>query len=65
LSIVPEGQNEKYGNGVVVSSLHMRDMTRVYAKPLKKWEAEHHLTDEEKQAIANAYALQGQAKKMD
>lgn len=52
-----------YGNGVVVSSLHMRDVTRVYAKPLKKWEAEHHLTDEEKQAIANAYALQGQAKK--
>ena len=54
-----------YGNGVVVSSLHMRDLTRVYAKPLKKWEAEHHLTDEEKQAIANAYALQGQAKKKD
>jgi hypothetical protein len=52
-----------YGNGVVVSSLHMRDVTRVYAKPLKKWEAEHHLTDEEKQAIANAYALQSQAKK--
>ena len=54
-----------YGNGVVVSSLHMRDVTRVYAKPLKKWEAEHHLTDEEKQAIANAYALQGQATKKD
>jgi hypothetical protein len=49
-----------YGNGVVISSLHMRDVTRVYAKPLKKWEAEHHLTDEEKQAIANAYALQKQ-----
>jgi hypothetical protein len=54
-----------YGNGVVVSSLHMRDVTRVYAKPLKKWEAEHHLTDEEKQAIANAYALQSQASKKD
>ncbi|GAB4529954.1 MAG: DUF4446 family protein [Anaerolineae bacterium] len=52
-----------YGNGVVVSSLHMRDVTRVYAKPLKKWEAEHHLTDEEKQAIANAYAMQSQARK--
>jgi hypothetical protein len=49
-----------YGNGVVISSLHMRDLTRVYAKPLKKWEAEHHLTDEEKQAIANAYSLQKQ-----
>jgi hypothetical protein len=42
------------GNGAVVSSLHMRDMTRVYAKPLKKWESEHRLTDEEKQAVANA-----------
>lgn len=51
-----------YGNGVVISSLYMRDVTRVYAKPLKKWEAEYHLTDEEKQAIANAYALQSQAK---
>lgn len=48
-----------YGNGVVISSLHMRDMTRVYAKPLKKWESEHHLTDDEKQAIANAFAQQG------
>jgi hypothetical protein len=48
-----------YGNGVVISSLHMRDVTRVYAKPLRKWESGHHLTDEEKQAIANAYALQG------
>jgi len=47
-----------YGNGVVISSLHMREMTRVYAKPLKKWESEHHLTDEEKQAIANAFAQQ-------
>jgi hypothetical protein len=49
-----------YGNGVVISSLHMRNVTRVYAKPLKKWESEHHLTDEEKRAIANAYALQRQ-----
>jgi hypothetical protein len=47
---------DDYGNGVVVSSLHMRDMTRVYAKPLKKWESEHRLTDEEKRAIANAQA---------
>jgi hypothetical protein len=37
----------------------MRDVTRVYAKPLRKWESEHHLTDEEKRAIVSAYALQG------
>jgi hypothetical protein len=48
-----------------MSSLHMRDVTRVYAKPLKGWEAGYHLTDEEKQAIANAYALQGQTKKKE
>ena len=44
-----------HGNGVVLSSLHARDVTRVYAKPLRKWESAHQLTDEEKQAIALAY----------
>lgn len=44
-----------HGNGVVLSSLHGRDVTRVYAKPLTKWESIHALTDEEKQAIAIAY----------
>ncbi len=44
-----------YGDGVVVSSLHSRDNTRVYAKPLHKWESTYSLTDEEKQAIARAY----------
>jgi hypothetical protein len=56
---------DDYGNGVVVSSLHMRDLTRVYAKPLKKWEAEHHLTDDEKQAIATARDLQQQQDEVD
>jgi len=44
-----------HGNGVVLSSLHGRDATRVYAKPLLKWESTHQLTEEEKQAIALAY----------
>ncbi len=44
-----------HGNGVVLSSLHGRDMTRVYAKPLKAWESTYQITDEEKQAIALAY----------
>jgi hypothetical protein len=47
-----------HGNGVVLSSLHARDLTRVYAKPLKKWESTYSLTDEEKQAIALAYQKQ-------
>jgi hypothetical protein len=47
-----------HGHGVVISSLHARDMTRVYAKPLQKWESTYSLTDEEKQAIALAYQKQ-------
>jgi hypothetical protein len=47
-----------HGNGVVLSSLHARDLTRVYAKPLQKWESKHSLTGEEKQAIALAYQKQ-------
>jgi Protein of unknown function (DUF4446) len=47
-----------HGSGVVLSSLHARDVTRVYAKPLHKWESDYSLTDEEKQAIALAYQKQ-------
>jgi len=43
------------GDGWVLSSLHARDVTRVYAKPLARWESTYQLTDEEKQAIALAY----------
>jgi hypothetical protein len=42
------------GDGVVLSSLHARENTRVYAKPLHQWASEHPLTDEEQQAIARA-----------
>lgn len=43
-----------HGNGVVLSSLHSRDVTRVYAKPLVSWDSAHSLTDEERQAIGLA-----------
>ena len=39
------------GDGVILSSLHARDVTRVYAKPLLNWESIHSLTGEERQAI--------------
>jgi hypothetical protein len=42
------------GNGVVISSLHGRDSTRVYAKPLATWESAYPLTDEERLAIRQA-----------
>jgi hypothetical protein len=47
------------GNGVILSSLHARDMTRVYAKPLEKWQSSYTLTDEEKQAIGLAREQRG------
>ena len=42
------------GNGIVLSSLHARGATRVYAKPLQAWESGYSLADEEKEAIARA-----------
>ncbi len=44
-----------HGNGVVLTSLAGRQNQRVYAKPLRGWESEHPLTDEEKEAIARAF----------
>ena len=44
-----------YGNGVVLSGITNRQSSRAYAKPLKRWEADYTLTDEEKEAIALAY----------
>ena len=45
--------NEK-GDGVIISCFYSRENVRVYAKPVKNWESEYSLTDEEKQAISEA-----------
>ena len=42
---------DAHGDGLVLSSLHRRDMTRVYAKPLLGWKSTHPLTEEELEAI--------------
>lgn len=42
------------GNGVVLSSLHSRDVTRVYGKALAGWESAYPLTAEEQQVIDKA-----------
>ena len=47
-----------HGNGIVLSSLHSREGTRAYAKPLNRWESPYSLTDEEQQAIDRAYQQQ-------
>lgn len=44
-------------DGVVVSSLHGRSNTRVFAKPVTGGTSQHHLSDEESQAIR--IALEG------
>lgn len=42
-------------SGLVISSLHSRDTTRVYAKPVKKGKAAgYELSDEEKRAVKSA-----------
>ncbi|OHA46883.1 MAG: hypothetical protein A3A80_02895 [Candidatus Terrybacteria bacterium RIFCSPLOWO2_01_FULL_44_24] len=43
-------------NGIVISSLHSREGTRVYAKSVIKGESRHHLTEEEREAIRRAIA---------
>ncbi|MDD3887854.1 MAG: DUF4446 family protein [Patescibacteria group bacterium] len=41
-------------NGVIISSLHSRAGTRMFAKPIKGGKSEYNLSDEEKQAIEKA-----------
>lgn len=45
---------DSQGSGVVLSSLHSREVTRVYAKPLENWKSTYALTDEEKSVISMA-----------
>jgi hypothetical protein len=43
------------GDGFVLSSLQGRGESRLYAKPVNKWDSAYTLSAEEKQAIAQAY----------
>jgi hypothetical protein len=47
---------DKRGDGVVVSSLHSRTVTRFYAKPVKGGVAASSLSEEEVQAVQQAMA---------
>ena len=42
------------GNGAVISALHGRGRTRVYAKSIRGWLSAKALSDEEKEALAEA-----------
>lgn len=45
---------DRDGNGAVVNSLHAREGTRIYAKPLAAWQSIYTLTEEEEEAIGKA-----------
>lgn len=42
------------GNGMVLSSLYMRDKMRIYAKPIANFTSTFELTEEEEQALTRA-----------
>jgi hypothetical protein len=44
------------GDGVVISSMHAREHTRVFAKPITNFTSEFELTAEEQKAVAEARA---------
>lgn len=48
-------------SGIVVSSLHGRDGTRIFAKPIQAGRATHPLSDEEQKALGIASAGHGNA----
>lgn len=47
---------DSLGNGVVISSLHSRTETRVFAKPVQAGRSRYPLSDEEQEAIKKALA---------
>ncbi|HEY3125423.1 MAG TPA: DUF4446 family protein [Candidatus Limnocylindria bacterium] len=47
---------DSLGNGVVLSSLHSRTDTRVFAKPVQSGRSKYQLSDEEQDAIKKALA---------
>ena len=47
---------DSLGNGVVISSLHSRTDTRVFAKPVQAGRSRYPLSDEEQEAIKKALA---------
>lgn len=45
---------DEEGAGVVITSMHARERTNVFAKPLQNWQSEHKLSDEEEAVINKA-----------
>jgi len=47
------------GDGVIVSSLHTRQATRIYVRPVSGGIAERTLSDEEQKALTQATSARG------
>lgn len=45
---------DEEGDGVVITSMQTRERTNVFAKPLKNWQSEYNLSEEENRAITQA-----------
>jgi hypothetical protein len=45
---------DEEGDGVVITSMHARERTNVFAKPLKNWKSEYQLSEEEENAVNQA-----------
>jgi hypothetical protein len=45
---------DEEGDGVVITSMHTRERTNVFAKPLKNWSSEYQLSEEENEALSQA-----------
>ncbi len=52
LALVDEG-----GSGLLITALHGRDETRIYAKPLVQWRSTYSLSAEEQEALGKARAV--------
>lgn len=50
---------DAHNSGVVITSLHSRDATRVYAKAIRNGAALQHLSGEEERTVKNALLMKG------
>ena len=50
---------DDHGNGIVITSINGRTETRTYAKAIEQMTSEHHLSDEEHEAINRARSPRG------
>ena len=53
---------DENNDGVVLNGIYSREMSNIYAKPIKNGNSTYKMTDEEKEAIKRAIGSSGQIK---